>query len=173
MSGQEMKNLEIGKIVVNMGVGSSGEELINAEGIIEEITGQEPIRTEAKQTLPNFGIREGEPIGCKVTLRGQKARDFLEKVFEVKRNEIKDKSIDKHGNFSLGIDEHTNFPEMEYDPNIGIFGLDISVRMERPGYRVEKKSNKKEIDDSHKISPEETKEYLENEFNVEVVKEDE
>lgn len=173
MSEQEMKELKIDKVVVNMGIGSSGEDLINAEEIIEEITGQEPMRTEAKQTLPNFGIREGEPIGCKVTLRGEKAKEFLKKALEVKRSQIKEKSIDKHGNFSFGIDEHTNFPEMEYDPNIGIFGLDVSVRMQRPGYRVKEKSNQKEIPETHSISPEDTKQFLQKELNIEVVEEDE
>lgn len=173
MSENQMKQIKIGKVVVNMGIGSSGEKLINAEKIIEEITGQEPIRTESKQTLPNFGIRKGEPIGCKVTLRDKKAKEFLSRSLAVNRNQIKEKSIDKHGNFSFGIEEHTNFPEMEYDPSIGIFGLDISVRLKRPGYRVEEKSDQKEIPETHKISPEETKQFLEKEFNIEVVKEDE
>lgn len=173
MSKNKMKKLQIGKVVVNMGVGSSGEKLIDSEEILKSVTGQEPKRTEAKQTLPNFGIREGEPIGCKVTLRNQKARDFLKKAFKVKNNQIQKKSIDKQGNFSLGIDEHTNFPDQEYDPNVGIFGLDIAVNMKRPGYNVKEKSEKKDIGDSHKITPEETQQYLEETFDVEVVEEDE
>ncbi len=173
MSETEMKKIKIGKVVVNMGVGDSGEELINAENILEELTNQEPMRTHAKQTLPTFGIREGEPIGCKVTLRGQNAKEFLKKSLEVKNNKINKKSIDEYGNFSFGIDEHTNFPEMEYDPNIGIFGLDISVRIKRPGYKVKETSDEKDIADSHKVSADETEDFLETELGVEVVEKDE
>ncbi|OKY78899.1 MAG: Ribosomal protein L5 [Candidatus Methanohalarchaeum thermophilum] len=165
----EMKEPEIEKVTVNIGVGSSGEDLINAENLLDEITGQEPVRTRSKQNNPTFEIKEGEPIGCKVTLRGKKAVEFLEKALEVIGNEIPEKSIDEYGNFAFGIEEHTNFPEMEYDPSVGIFGMDISVTMERPGYRVKKRSvEQKKIPEEHTLDPEDTIKYLKEQFETEV-----
>ncbi|WGI17222.1 50S ribosomal protein L5 [Methanonatronarchaeum sp. AMET-Sl] len=174
MNSNKMKKPQIEKVVVNMGIGSGGEELMHAEEIIEKLTNQQPIRTKAKKNVPTFGIRKGEPIGCKTTLRGKKARKFLKKALEVKENRIPQKSIDNHGNFSFGIDDHTGFKGIEYDPNVGIYGLDVTVTMERPGYRVKKRSKSNNpIGPEHALTPKDTAQYLENEFDVKVVEKDE
>ncbi|RZN60220.1 50S ribosomal protein L5 [Methanonatronarchaeum sp. AMET6-2] len=174
MNKSTMKKPQIEKVVVNMGVGSGGEDLMQAEEIMEKLTKQQPIRTHAKKNVPTFGVRQGEPIGCKTTLRGEKARDFLKRSLQVKENRIPKKSIDKNGNFSFGIDDHTGFKGIEYDPNVGIYGLDVAVTMERPGYRVKKrsKSNQK-VGPDHVLTPEDTERFLENEFDVKVVEKDE
>ncbi|MDY7083104.1 MAG: 50S ribosomal protein L5, partial [Halobacteria archaeon] len=120
----EMRRPQIEKVVVHMGVGEGGRDLRDAEEILEEVTGQESVRTQAKQNQPDFGIRVGDPIGCKVTLRGDEAEEFLSEALSIV-GELSRSQFDEYGNFSFGIEEHTDFEAMEYDPNIGIFGMDV------------------------------------------------
>ncbi|GGM55714.1 large subunit ribosomal protein L5 [Halarchaeum rubridurum] len=163
----EMREPTIEKAVVHMGVGQGGRELQNAEEILEEITGQESVRTTAKRTEPEFGIREGDPIGAKVTLRGDDAVDFLTRAFDAVS--LKRAQFDDTGNVSFGIEEHTDFPSQEYDPNIGIFGLDVTVNLVRPGYRVSKRDKRSQpIPENHRLDTEDAISFLEANFDVEV-----
>jgi large subunit ribosomal protein L5 len=163
----DMREPRIEKVVVHMGVGRGGEALQNAEAILQEITQQEPVRTTAKRTEPEFGIREGDPIGAKVTLRDERAEDFLERAFDVAQ--IRRRQFDETGNVSFGIEEHTDFPSQEYDPNIGIYGLDVTVNLVRPGYRVAKRDKvSRQIPSNHRLSAEDAIAYLTERFDVEV-----
>lgn len=163
----EMKNPEVRKVVVHMGVGESGERLIQAEEVLEELTEQEPVRVQAKESNPEFGIREGESIGCKVTLRGEKANEFLEEALTIVN--IDTKKFDERGNLSFGIEEHTNFEDMEYDPEIGLFGMDINVDVSRKGKRVQKRKKRpRKIPDDHRVDGEEAAEFIEKEFGIEL-----
>jgi large subunit ribosomal protein L5 len=166
----DMKKPRIEKVTVNIGVGEGGERLRKAEQVLQEITHQKPILTISKTINKDWGIRKGMPIGCKVTLRGEKAIDFLKRALWTRNNKIADWSFDKEGNVSFGISDHTEFEGMKYDPNIGIFGMDICVTMERPGYRIKKRRiNRKKVPHRHRMTPEETMEFLKEELNVEVV----
>jgi large subunit ribosomal protein L5 len=161
----EMREPQIEKVVVHMGVGRGGEELQNAEAILQEITGQEPVRTTAKRTEPEFGIREGDPIGAKVTLRDELAVDFLERAFAI--TDVSRRSFDETGNVSFGIEEHTDFPSQEYDPNVGIFGLDVTLNLVRPGYRVKKRDKvSRPIPSNHRLTTEDAIAFLEDRFDV-------
>lgn len=165
-----MKEIRIGKTVLNIGVGHGGRELSEAENVLEELTNQKPVRTFAQQTNQTWDVREGAPIGCKVTLRKDLAVQVLEKLLQVKGNEIPDSSFDESGNFSFGIDEHIEIPEMEYNPDVGIFGLDVSVNLVRPGHRIKKRRREpKSIPDSHRIDREEAIDFVEEKFDVRVV----
>ncbi|GAD53126.1 LSU ribosomal protein L11e (L5p) [Halarchaeum acidiphilum MH1-52-1] len=163
----EMREPTVEKAVVHMGVGQGGRELQNAEEILEGITGQESVRTTAKRTEPEFGIREGDPIGAKVTLRGAGAEDFLMQAFDVVS--LSRAQFDDTGNVSFGIEEHTDFPSQEYDPNIGIFGLDVTVNLVRPGYRVSKRDKRSQpIPENHRLDADDAISFLEANFDVEV-----
>ncbi len=165
-----MREIDIAKVVLNIGVGEGGRKLSNAEVVLEEITGQTPVRTYAKQTNQTVEVREGSPIGCKVTLRKEKATDTLEKLLEVKGNEIKESSFDRYGNFSFGIEEHIELPEMEYDPDMGIFGMDVSVTLERPGFRIKKRRRRpRPIPESHRIYKDEAIDFVGKNLNTKVV----
>lgn len=164
-----MKDIEVGKVVLNISVGKGGRELTNAENILEEVSGKEPVRTHAKQTHPSFEVREGAPIGCKVTLRDESAIEILEKLLEVKGDKLDGSCFDDNGNFSFGIEEHIEIPDMEYNPDVGIFGMNVTVNLVRPGFRVKKRRRQPgEISSSHHIDREEAIEFLEREFNTEV-----
>ncbi|ELY40126.1 50S ribosomal protein L5, partial [Halalkalicoccus jeotgali] len=167
----EMREPVVEKVVVHMGVGTGGRELANAEEILEEITGQQSVRTEAKRTKPEFGIRQGDPIGAKVTLRAETAAQFLETVLPLA--EISGNQFDQTGNVSFGIEEHTEFPDQEYDPNIGIFGLDVTVNLVRPGYRVKKRDiRSQQIPSTHRLDAAAAIAYLNEEFDAGIGQED-
>lgn len=163
----EMRQPRVEKVVVHMGVGRGGRDLGKAEDIIEEVTDQQSVRTQAKRTEPEFGIREGEPIGTKVTLRDDDAAEFLETALTLA--DLSANQFDDTGNFSFGVEEHTDFPSQEYDPSIGIYGLDVTVNLVRPGYRVSKRDKAtQQIPSRHRLTPEDAIAYLESSFDVDV-----
>jgi large subunit ribosomal protein L5 len=164
-----MRKPRIAKVTINIGVGESGERLTKAEKMLEQLVGQKPIRRRAKQTNKDFGIRRGEPIAVKVTLRGEKAEEMLRRLLAAVDNRLKASNFDEHGNFCFGIDEHINIPGVEYDPEIGIFGMDVCVTLERPGFRVAKrKRQRKKIPNRHKLTKEEGIVFAMEEFKVTV-----
>jgi large subunit ribosomal protein L5 len=127
---------KLDKVTVHISVGEGGQKLINAEAIVKALTGQATVRTLAKKTQPMFGIRKGQAIGCKTSLRSQRAESFLRRALEIRQNLVREFQFDENGNVSFGIVDHTDFPGMTYDPQIGIFGMDVIVSLQKPGYRV-------------------------------------
>ncbi len=167
MSENPMKAIKIGKVVVNIGVGQSGQPLSNAMQILETVTGQKPNQRAAKQSIRPWAIRKGEPMACAVTLRGEKAEEFLQKAFTAIRHRMNPRSFDKDGNFAFGIREHIDIPGTRYDPKMGIIGMDVAVTVERAGYRVSrrKRANSK-VGSSHRVTPEEAREYVSKTYEV-------
>nr|WP_217423093.1 50S ribosomal protein L5 [Methanocella conradii] len=169
MSENVMRTPRIEKVTVHMGVGESGKKLSNAEMIMQAITGQKPVRCFAKKTLPAFGIKKNEAIGCKVTLRGARAEKFLNTALAIKDKQLSVKSFDGNGNFAFGIEEHTDFPGMEYDPEVGIFGMDVIVSLERPGYRIKRrKAQRQDVPASHRLTVDDAISFLKAKYGVEV-----
>lgn len=161
---------KIEKITVNIGVGEAGERLKKAETVIQNICEQKPIQTLSKTTNKDLALRKRMPIGCKVTLRGKKADEFLKAALTTRENKIADYSFDDQGNVSFGVPDHTLFESQKYDPNIGIFGMDVCITMEKPGYRVKKRRiARRHIPHKHRIEREETMEFFKENYNVEVL----
>jgi large subunit ribosomal protein L5 len=126
----------ITKITVNMGVGEAvGDKKIldNAINDLTAITGQKPVATKARKSIAGFKIREGWPVGCKVTLRRERMYEFLERLIGIAIPRIRDfrgisaKSFDGRGNFSMGVSEQIIFPEIDYDKIDALRGMDISI----------------------------------------------
>lgn len=124
------------KVVVNMGVGEAVQDSKALDGAVADImaiTGQRPIITRAKKSVSNFKIRKGMPIGCKVTLRGERMWDFLDKLFNVVLPRVRDfrgvsdRAFDGRGNYSLGLREQLIFPEIDYDKVDRVRGMDITI----------------------------------------------
>jgi large subunit ribosomal protein L5 len=158
------------KVVVNAGVGESGENRTKAEKVLQMITHQKPIATRAHSTNRDFGIRQGQEIGAKVTLRGGVAVDFLGRAFEARDRQLDVDSIDRNGNFSFGIADYTDFTGMKYDPQIGIHGMDVAVEVGRAGYRVRQRHlQSRPIPRSIRSTAAETRTFLETEFKVTVL----
>lgn len=167
---KEMRDIKLEKAVINIGVGDAGERLLKAEKVLKMVTGKKPVRTLAKTTNRDLGIRKGMQIGCKVTLRGTEAMEFVKKAFWVRENRMATWSFDPEGNFSFGITDYTDFPGMKYDPEIGIFGLDVCASIVRPGKRIAKrKIMRRRVPKHHRITKKEGQEFVRNKFGVEVV----
>ena len=162
---------KITKVTVNTSLGHGGERLVKIADVLEEITGQKPKFRKAKKTIRDFGIRRGENIAVTVTLRGEKAFDFLRRVFEAIGNRIKYSSFDEYGNISFGISEHINIPGVKYDPEIGVFGMDVSITIERPGYRVARRrvKNPSRIPSRHRVTRMEAAALLADVYGVTVI----
>ncbi|MFB6088091.1 MAG: 50S ribosomal protein L5 [Haloarculaceae archaeon] len=163
----EMREPRVEKVVVHMGVGVGGRELADAEEILADVAGQEPVRTVAQNTVGEFELRQGDPIGAKVTLRDEDAHEFLETALDLV--DLQESQFDDTGNFSFGVEEHTDFPDQEYDPNVGIYGLDVTVNLVRPGYRVSKRDKaSRQIPTSHRLDVADAVAFVEEAFDVEV-----
>ncbi|BBL65246.1 50S ribosomal protein L5 [Methanosarcina mazei] len=165
-----MRTPMVEKVIVHMGVGESGQHLVNAEEILKTITGQGVVRCFAKRTLPAFSIKKNEPIGCKVTLRGQRAQEFLGTSFEIIEKTLSRAQFDSLGNVSFGIEEHTDFPGMRYDPNIGVFGMDVTVVLKRPGERIcKRRIATRKIPTDHRVTVDDAIAFLNESYGVEVM----
>ncbi|NYT01527.1 MAG: 50S ribosomal protein L5 [Methanosarcinales archaeon] len=161
---------KIDKVVVHIGTGESGQRLVNAETILTAITGHNPVRSIAKKTLPTFGIKKKEPIGAKLTLRGSEAETFLETALKVQGKVLRASQFDERGNFAFGIEEHTDFPGMKYDPEIGIFGMDVVVCLKRAGYRIARRRvASRKLPSRQKLNTGDAIEYVKNKFGVQIV----
>ena len=162
-----MKEIKLEKVVLNMGVGKSGDAIETAKKALDQISNKKSCNRSAKKAHRDWGVRKGEPIGAAVTVRGDDAKLLLKRLFEAKGNNVNGRSLDKMGNLSFGILEHIDIPGIKYDPKIGILGLDVAARLTRPGYSVRIRSkHKTSVGKSHKIKPAEAKEYLMKEFGV-------
>lgn len=161
--------VSIDKVVVHMGVGEAGDRLVSAETIMTAITGNKPVRGVAKQTIPAFGLRKGAPLSCKTTLRGSAAEQFLVTSLKAVGNKLSTRAIDQQGNFSFGVEEHTDYPGQSYDPKIGIFGLDVTVVVRRNGVRIARRHiQAKKLPLKQRVSHEDTAEFLSGKYGVEV-----
>jgi len=164
-----MRKISLEKVVLNMGVGKSGDIIDVAKRALEQISGKKPSTRNAKETQRDWGVRKGEPIGVAVTVRGEDAKVLLKRLLEAKGNTVNGKSFDNFGNYSFGINEHIDIPDVKYEPSIGILGLGISIALTRPGYGIRKRSkHKASVGKSHVISNQEAKDYLVKEFGVTV-----
>jgi large subunit ribosomal protein L5 len=164
-----MRHPFVAKVVVDMCTGG-GEPLTRASSILEELTGQSPMQSRAKQTVRDFGIRRKEAIAVRVTLRHEKAKEFLEKALKAKDDILLIKNWDDDGNFAFGIAEHINIPGVKYDPQKGIQGMNITVVLERPGYRVKRRRRQRsKVPYRHRLTPEESMVYVKNTFGIEIL----
>lgn len=164
-----MRKIRVGKVVINIGVGRSGEPLEKARHALEELTNRQPSVRGAKKSVRDFNIHKGEPIGAMVTLRRDPAYEFLRRVIAANRNTLKSSSFDNYGNISIGIREHIDIPGTKYNPDIGIFGMDVCVSLTRPGYRVAKKRDKHPIGKDHRIRKEDAIRFFKEEYGAEVL----
>ena len=127
---------KLSKVVINMGVGEAANDKKHLESALENLTviaGQKPIVTKARKSVASFKIREGWPLGCKVTLRGNKMYDFIERLINIAIPRERDfrglnpKSFDQQGNYTFGIKEQIIFPEINYDNIDNIRGMDVCI----------------------------------------------
>lgn len=165
-----MRQPRLEKVVVNMAVGKSGDRLQKSADVLKELTGGKPAFRKSRDTIREFGIREGENIATIVTLRGAPARDFLQRALEALGKKLKASSFDDFGNISFGVKEHIDIPGARYDPDLGIFGMDVTAVIARPGYRVARRRRERaSIPRNHRVRGGEASDFLKREFGIQVV----
>jgi large subunit ribosomal protein L5 len=168
MNENPMREIRIEKVTLNIGCGSDQDKLKRAQKLLQSLTDHKPLITKTKRRT-TFGMPQKKAIGVKVTLRKVQASDFLKNALQAVDNELQEKQINGD-NFSIGIKEYIDLPNAKYDPSVGIIGMDVCVTLERPGYRVKKRKNKKsKIGKKHLITKNETIEWLKNKFGVKIL----
>ena len=165
-----MKKIFLNKIVLNMGVGKSGDSIEIGKKTLVQITGKKPNTRNAKKAQRDWGVRKNEPIGVAVTVRGDDAIELLKKLLEAKDNQINERAFDNEGNFSFGIKEHIDIPGVKYDPKIGILGLEVSVSLARPGFNIKLRSrHKASVGKKHRITKNDSIKFYTEKFEVNIV----
>ena len=165
-----MKKISLNKIVLNMGIGKSGDPIETGKTALVQITGKKPNKRNAKKSQRDWGVRKGEPIGVAVTVRGNDATELLKKLLVAKEDQINEKAFDNEGNLSFGIKEHIDIPGIKYDPKVGILGLEVAISLARPGFNIKLRSkHKTKIGKNHRITKNDAIKFLTEEFKVRIV----
>lgn len=168
-----MRKVKIEKITLNIGVGKDPNKLEKALKLLEKITGEKPVKTTTSKRIPAWNLRPGLEIGCKITLRRKKAEEVLKRLLSAKENRLKESQFDDKGNLAFGLHEYVDIPGMKYEHEIGMLGLEVSVTLERAGFRIKRrKSRKTKIGTNHKISKEDAIDFMKNNFNVKLGEEE-
>jgi large subunit ribosomal protein L5 len=158
-----MLDIRIEKIVLNIGCGTT-HNLEHAKTILERVSESKSVITKTKKRS-TFNVPKNKPIGYKVTIR-KKVKELLKRLLEARENKLSASNFDETGNVSFGIKEYIDVPGLEYEPQIGILGFDVSVAMERAGYRVKRKKLSSKVGKKHKITKEEAIAFMKKEFGV-------
>ena len=164
-----MKEIRLSKVVLNIGLKESGEKVEKAVKLLNVITNKKPTKTYATRKARTFKIRKGLPIGAKVTLRGNDAKKVLLTLLKAVDSKLKESNFDENGNFSFGIHEYLEIPGIKYDPYIGMMGLNVTVGLERPGFRIKRRKLKKaKVSKNHKITKAEAIDFARKNFGINV-----
>lgn len=168
----KMKNIRIEKVTLNIGAGKEQAVLEKGMILLKNITGVSPVKTVTQKRIAGWGLRPGLPIGCKITLRKAKAKELLSRLLAAHNNLLSKTNFDGHGNISFGIHEYIDIPNVKYDHKIGILGLQVSLTLNRPGFRIKKrKIMKRKIPRKHRINKEEAIEFMKNNFSISIKEE--
>ncbi len=162
-----MQTPRIEKITLNIGAGKDQNRLEKGVVVLKMITGISPIKTVTMKRIPTWGLRPGLPIGCKLTLRKNRATEILKRLLDAKEKRLRDSQFDETGNISFGIHEYIDIPGVTYDPKIGVLGLQVCVTLEKPGYRIKRrKLEQKNIPKKHMVSKAEAMTFMQKTFGI-------
>ncbi|KAI5189151.1 large subunit ribosomal protein L11e [Nematocida minor] len=171
MEGKEnpMQRIKLEKICLNICTGKNDDSLNKAAKVLEQLTGQSPVFSKAKITLRAFGIRRNEKIATHVVVRGEKAMEVLAAGLRVKEYELPYTCFSNTGTFGFGIQEHIDLG-IKYDTNIGIFGMDFSVVLTKPGKRVsQRKKCRAKVGKKQRVTKEEAIDWFRSKFDGNVM----
>jgi len=169
-----MKTIKVDKITINIGTGKDQGILDNGLKLIKHITGTKAVATATTKRIPDWGIRPGLTIGCKLTLRGKRAVELLIVLLEGVENRMNEKQFDNNGNVSFGIKEYIDIPSVKYSPDIPLMGLGVSISLKRAGgLRVKnKRIASRKIGKNHLITKKEAINFMKKNFNVKMGEEE-
>ncbi|MAF35561.1 50S ribosomal protein L5 [archaeon] len=164
-----MKTIKIEKLTLNIGAGEPGAKLEKAQKLLDVISGMKSVQTLSKKRIPTWNLRPKLPIGCKVTIRGEKAVKLLKRLLEANSKRIKKQCFDQQGNVAFGVSEYISIPDVEYDANIGIIGLQVCVTLQRPGFRIRRRRlHQRSIPKQHQITKDDAIKYFKDNYKVSV-----
>ena len=164
-----MREIKIEKVIMNIGAGKDQSKLDKAVILLKNISGKKPVKTFTNKRIQEWGLRPGLPIGCKLTLRKDEAKELLIRLLDARDNNLTDSQFDDNGNISFGINEYIDIPNVKYDPNIGILGLQVCVTLERPGFRIKRrKFMRRKIPSRHRIKKQEAIDFMKKNFNIKI-----
>lgn len=163
----KMQEIRIEKLSLSIGVGQAGDPLDKAVNLLENLTGRKAVQTVTKKRIPTWNVRPGLAIGCLITLRKGKT-EMLKNLLTAAKNRIK-RSQFSGRTVTFGVPEYIDIPGARYNPEIGIIGLQVSVTLERPGYRIGRRTIKKDkVGKNSLITTEETINFMKEKFHIEV-----
>lgn len=164
-----MQTIRVEKVTLNVGCGKDQTRLDKALKLIKMIVGKDPVKTTAKKRIPEWGLRPGLPIGCKITLRKAEADAMARRLIQAKNNLLKPSAFNESGTVSFGIPEYIDIPGAKYNHEIGVMGLEACITLERLGFGVKKRARApSKIPSRHRISKDQAIEFMKNAFNVKV-----
>ena len=169
MKMNSMKSIRVEKVTLNIGAGKDQTRLEKGIVLLNTIANATPVRTVTSKRIQEWGLRPGLPIGCKLTLRKERAIKILPRLLEAVDNQLREKQFDNNGNVAFGIHEYIEIPGVKYDPKIGIMGLEVCVTLERPGYRIKRRRLlQRKIPTRHRISKQEAIGFMAKNFSTKV-----
>jgi large subunit ribosomal protein L5 len=163
-----MQEIRIEKVTLNVGCAGDLQKIERAKKLLERLTGQKPVITKSRKRS-TFGIAKGKPVGVKVTLRKEKALNFLRLVLQAV-GKLKVSQFDENGNLNIGIKEYIDLPGVKYSHEIGMLGFDVAVTLERPGFRIKRRKRmRRKIPSKVKIKKDEAIKWFKEKFGVSIV----
>lgn len=168
-----MKRIRIEKLTLNVGAGKDAKVLEKGTKLLKALTGTDPVRTKTNKRLQAWGLRPGLPVGCKLTLRDpEKIKSLLPRLLDAKDSMLRYKMFDDLGNISFGIPECIDITDYKYDPDIGIMGLQVSLTLIRPGYRVvRRRLHTSKMKNDHHIRRDEAIDFMKNNYDIKILEE--
>lgn len=164
-----MRKVRIAKVTLNIGAGKDQKELEKGMKLLKNITGVEPIKTITQKRIQGWGLRAGLAIGTKITLRNEEAEKLIPRLLHAKDNILKESCFDNNGNISFGMPEYIDIEGAKYDTEIGMMGLQASITLKRPGFRIKvRRLNPKKIPQKHKISKQDAITFMKEKFQTKV-----
>jgi len=164
-----MRSIKVEKITLNIGTGKDQQKLEKAQKLLKSLTGIDSVRTITQKRIAAWGLRPGLPIGCKLTLRKKEATDLVPRMLAAKEFKLAENNFDENGNVSFGIKEYIDVRDAKYDPDIGTMGLQCSITLQRPGFRIKnRKMFKKTIPMHHRIPKVDAMNFMKDNYQVKI-----
>lgn len=164
-----MRKIKVEKVTLNIGAGKDQSRLEKGLMLLNTIAETTPIKTVTNKRIQEWGLRPGLPIGCKITLRKEKAAKLMPRLFDAVDNKLSSRQFDNNGNISFGIHEYIEIPGVKYNPKIGIMGLEVCITLERPGFRIKRRRiMSRKVPSRHRISKQDAIKFVADNFNIKV-----
>ena len=166
-----MRSIKVEKLTLNFGAGKENVRLEKGIKLLNKLTGIPPVSTVTMKRIPTWGLRPGLPIGCKITLRGNSAREMLTRLLTARDHKLKETQFDEQGNIAFGNPEYIDVPGMKYEPELGILGFEACITLIRPGYRIKmRRIRAAKIPKRHRITREEAQHFMHDAYKVNIIR---